>query len=194
MITFNIHNSPSINDNYQNGLLPQRNQRNLFYQDSSCRSNLKDLSLSSENRRILRKTSTFSHKIFPIYFNLEIQKQIFTWLKVLKWEFPISSVKIIFSQHIFNFLYVWTLDNKTVAYSVCFFNQNISHIGYVFYDPEFSHSDLPIRLVLQFIIDSSDKKLDYAYLGRFSDTVGFYKRNMPGFEYYQNNKWVKYSK
>jgi hypothetical protein len=187
MATYNLSPATSIEHCYQQGLLPQRNDNRKFYQDSSCRSNLANFRLSSENRRILRKTDSFSYTITPIYFNINVQKLIFQWLKKLKWEFPISSVKYVFTQHIFNYLYIWQLENKTVAYSVCFFDCNISHIGYVFYDPSLSHGDLPIRLVLQFVIDSHDKNLAYAYLGRFSP----YKKNMPGFEQFMTKEWTK---
>lgn len=188
---FNITNDLSIEQNYTNGLLPQRNSKSSFYQETSCRSNLANFSLSSENRRILRKTNDFSYEISPIFFNIDIKKQIFQWLKILKWDFPISSVKQIFTDHIFNYIYIWKKDNQIVAYSICYFSENISHIAYVFYDPQYSHGDLPIRLVLQFIIDSHQKGLKYAYLGRFSENSGFYKRNMPGFEYFNNNQWSK---
>jgi arginyl-tRNA--protein-N-Asp/Glu arginylyltransferase len=186
-MTYNISNTKTIEENYQLGLLPQRNNKNVFYQESSCRSNLSNLTLSSENRRILRKTEQFTFDIVPIFFNIEIQKQIFAWLKELGWDFPISSVKNIFTNHIFNYLYIWKDGNKVVAYSICYFDQDISHIAYVFYDPQYSHGDLPIRLVLQTIIDSQQKGLKFCYLGRFSN----YKRNMPGFENYINDQWTK---
>ncbi len=186
-MTYNLKNSNPIDQNYQLGLLPQRNDPQAFYQDSSCRSNLAEFKLSSENRRILKKTGEFSCELVPIYYNLEIQKQIFQWLKVLKWDFPISSVKTVFTQHLFNYLYVWKKDNHIVGYSVCYFSLNISHIAYVFYDPEFSHLDLPIRLVLQFIIDSQQKNLQFAYLGRIAN----YKKNMPGYEYFSAGEWLK---
>jgi arginyl-tRNA--protein-N-Asp/Glu arginylyltransferase len=182
---FNIQNSQSVEVNYSHGLLPQRNLPGTYYRDSSCRSNISDFSLSSENRRILRKTENFTFQKMPIFFNLEIQKQIFGWLKGLDWNFPISSVKSIFTQHIFNYLYIWSLNQKVNAYSVCYFSDSISHIAYVFYNPEYSHSDLPIRLVLQTIIDSQSLGLKYCYLGRYSD----YKRNMPGFENFIDNQW-----
>ena len=188
---FNIKNNDTIENNYANGLLPQRNFPGTFYRETSCRSDLTGFSLSSENRRILRKTEDFNFEIVPVFYNLDIQKQIFHWLKELKWNFPISSVKQIFTNHIFNYLYIWKKDGRIVSYSVCYFSPVISHIGYVFYDPEYSHGDLPIRLVLQFVIDSRKKNLKFAYLGRFSQTSGFYKRTMPGFEYYQNNQWQK---
>ena len=186
-MTYNIINSNSIDQNYQSGLLHQRNDPHAFYQDSSCRSNLADFKLSSENRRILKKTEEYSFELIPIHFNLEMQKQIFTWLKVLQWDFPISSVKTVFTHHLFNYLYIWKKDQQVVAFSVCYFSPQISHIAYVFYDPEYSHLDLPIRLVLQFVIDSQQKNLQFAYLGRIAN----YKKNMPGYEYYSAGEWIK---
>lgn len=183
----NIKNSKTLVENYQNGLLPQRNDKSAFYQDSSCRSNLSNFSLSSENRRILRKTEEFTFIKSDIFFNLDIQKKIYSWVKELGWEFPTSSVKNIFTNHIFNELYQWKLGDETIAYSVCYSSAEISHIAYVFYDPKFSHSDLPIRLVLQYVIDSYQNGIKFCYLGRFSN----YKRNMPGFENFINGHWSK---
>lgn len=190
MTQYNLTTTDSLEANYLQGRLPQRNSPSNFYFDTSCRSNLSHFSLTSENRRILKKTTEFTYKLVPLYFNLEIQKRIHLWLNELNWDFPISSVKTVFTRHIFNYLYVWQKDGQDVAYSVCYFDKKFSHIAYVFYDPQFSHSDLPIRLVLQFVIDSHDQNLDYAYLGRFSSTSGYYKRNMPGFEQYTSGNWV----
>jgi len=196
MTNFNITNPDSIDQAYQQGLLPQRNQKNLFYQESSCRSVLKNLSLSSENRRIIRKTAPFLFELIPLTdFNYTpaIQKQIHQWVKALNWEFPTSSIRTIFTNHIFNYLAVWS-DNHhhPIAYLVTYMSADISHAAYLFYDPAYSHHDLPIRIVLQFVIDSAQKNLKYTYLGRFSPDLGFYKRTLPGFEYFQNNQWLKY--
>ena len=193
MPQFNIQNNNSIEENYNLGFLPQRNQTNSWYFETSCRSNLSKFELSSENRRILNKTQSFSFekiKLSDFQYNLDVQKQIFNWIKELDWEFPTSSVKQIFTNHIFNYVYVWkTENNQIAAYAICYFSKDISHIAYVFYNPQFSHDNLPIRLVLQVIIDSHDIGLNYCYLGRFSENNGFYKRNMPGFEYFKDNHW-----
>lgn len=196
MAIFNLTTS-SVEESYQKGLLPQRNNRLSFYQDSSCRSNLNNLVLSSENRRILNKTSQFTFEVVPITqfsYNIQVQKTIFKWIKGLEWDFPISSVKNIFTNHIFNYVYVWKINNQICAYAICYFDNHISHVAYVFYDPKYSHSDLPIRLSLQVITDSSQKNLQYCYLGRFNpDTkLGYYKRNFPNFEFFQNNIWKKF--
>lgn len=193
MTKFNLKNTKSIDQNYQDGLLPQRNDKNLFYFQTSSRSNLKNFILSSENRRILRKTQNFTFEKIPLEsfdYNSKIQKEIITWVKKLGWNFPVSSIKNVFKNHIFNYLYIWKDEQKNiVAYSLCYFSKNISHIAYVFYNPQLTHENLPIRLVLQVIIDSQELGLKYCYLGRFSKDTGFYKRNMPGFEYFKDNKW-----
>ncbi|MFA6250384.1 MAG: hypothetical protein WC686_02640 [Candidatus Shapirobacteria bacterium] len=201
---YNINSHNSTETNYQGGLLPQRNQAGSFYFETSCRSNLSNFFLSSENRRVLKKTDTFSCSTTPIKnFNYtpEIQKTIATWIRSLGWDFPISSVKTIFQHHIFNLIYTWTtIDGSIAAYSVCYFSPpssgsvQISHIAYVFYDPQYSHSYLPIRLVLQVIIDSHQQGLNFCYLGRFSPPdQGFYKRTLPGFEYFHQGNWQKYN-
>ena len=194
MTIFNLHLPQKIEEKYEHGLLPQRNNKDLFYQDSSCRSNLSKFKLSTENRRIIQKTQNFTYEKIPLNnFNYthEIQKQISVWTKTLQWNFPISSIKIVFKNHIFNQLYIWKNEEKEIiAYSLCYFSDTISHIAYVFYDPKYDHGNLPIRLSLQTIIDSHDLNLKYCYLGRFSKDIGFYKRNMPGFEYFKNNNWI----
>ena len=197
MSQFNIKNN-NIEESYEQGLLPQRNNKNLFYKETSGRSNLAKFSLNSENRRILRKTDDFTFEIIPIEnfdFNIEVQKQCYHWVKELGWNFPTSSIKNVFTNHIFNFIYIWKDNLGYIAgYGLVYKTNYISHIGYVFYNPELTHQNLPIRLVLQVIIDSHNQNLKYCYLGRFLKENGFYKRNMPGFEYFENNSWIEYNK
>lgn len=198
---FNIQNNSNLEDNYQNGLLPQRNQKGLFYTDDnfSSRCDLSRFHLSSENRRIIKKTSDFTFKLLPLNsFNYtpEFQKKIFSWSKNLAWEIPASTIKTLFTNHIFNYLYIWyDASNTECAYSLCYFDHNISHIAYVFYDPKYAHQDLPIRLSLQVVEDSQRQSLKYCYLGRFNpDTkLGYYKRNFPAFQYFINHQWSSFN-
>ncbi len=197
---YNLKNNLSLKENYENGLLPQRNSKDYFYKDEnySSRASLNSFELSSENRRILNKTQSFSFQkvsLSDFSFSNDIQKQIFYWVKDLNWDFPTSSIKTVFTSHIFNYLYIWFDNNNQIcAYSICYFEKDFSHIAYVFYNPLYAHQDLPIRLALQVVIDSASLRLNYCYLGRFNpDTkLGYYKRNFPGFEYFINNHWISY--
>lgn len=199
MTQFNLTNDHSPEFNYQNGLLPQRNNQNLWYspkpESFSCRSKLVNFHLSSENRRILHKTSIFTFKkilLENFKYGSLVQKQCLRWIKLLGWNFPVSSIKTVFTKHLFNTVYTYSLNQDIVAYAICYFTSTISHISYVFYDPKYSHQNLPIRLVLQTIIDSHDLGLEACYLGTFSRTNGFYKRTMPGFEYFKDNQWQNF--
>ena len=195
---FNLKNDLSPEENYQNGLLPQRNKKGLFYQQSSCRANLENFSLSSENRRILKKTQDYNFEkisLADFHYTTNLQKALFRWTKELHWDFPVSSIKTIFTNHIFNQLYIWkNQDNQIIAYSLCYFSSTISHIAYVFYHPKLNHSNLPIRLIIQVVTDSHHLGLKYCYMGRFSQKTGYYKRNMPGFEHFTNNSWQPFKK
>lgn len=194
MAEFNINNSQSIEENYNQGLLPQRNNKDVFYKESSCRSNLLKYKLSSENRRIIQKTQNFTYQKIPITsftYDHSLQKQLSSWTKELQWNIPVSSIKNLFTNHIFNQVYIWKNEaGEIIAYSLCYFSDNISHIAHVFYHPDYNHSNLPIRMVLQVVIDSFDLNLKYCYLGGFWN----YKRNMPGFELFDNNRWIEYNK
>ncbi|MFA5828110.1 MAG: hypothetical protein WC841_01925 [Candidatus Shapirobacteria bacterium] len=194
MTQYNLQINSPVDENYEHGFLPQRNNKNLFYQETSSRSNLHHFSLSSENRRIISKTTQYNYDFLPLAdftYSLSIKKTINTWIHKLGWIFPMGSVKTIFNNHIFNYLYIWKNEQQQViAYSICYFSEKISHIAYVFYDPTYSHTNFPIRLTLQTVIDSQKRGLDYCYLGRFSKDSGYYKRTMPGFEYFKDNKWI----
>ncbi|MBU1130131.1 hypothetical protein KKE45_02305 [Patescibacteria group bacterium] len=220
MSTYNIQSQNNLETNYSIGLLPQRNKKNSWYQDSSCRSKLDNLTLSSENRRILKKTQNFSFKHFVIArspskrddvaipsdfkpnifkYTPQVQKQCIAWTKKLNWNFPANSIKTVFTNHIFNKIYIWRNTATTpIAYAICLFTDNFSHIAYVFYNPEYQKSLLPVRLVIQVITDSQKLGLKYCYLGRFSpkNNIGYYKHSLPNLEHfdYQNQKWLKYKK
>jgi arginyl-tRNA--protein-N-Asp/Glu arginylyltransferase len=195
MAKYNLQPLSTIDDTYAHGLLPQRNQKGVYYSDSSCRANLSQFQLSSENRRILRKTDSFTYQLLPLDqfdFNPKVKKQCLDWAQVQSWDFPSSSIKSIFTNHIFTHVYRWQEKDLPIAYAICYFSAQVSHIAYVFYHPDFGRNSLPIRLVLQAIIDSHQLGLKYCYLGRFSPPLGFYKRTMPGFEIYHQNQWLTY--
>jgi len=189
---FNITTTQSIESAYSQGLLPQRNQKGLYYHTTSCRSDLSDFHLSSENRRILNHTADFTYQVVPatdFAYSPAVQLQCRQWIKQHGWQFPTSSIKTVFTNHIFNRIYIWHFHHQVVGYAICLFTDNISHISYVFFDPQYSRQSLAIRMVLQTIIDSQSLGLKYCYLGQYSN----YKRNFPGLQIFANNSWLKYN-
>ncbi len=202
MINYNIKidsNPQNIKNAYDSGLLPQRNQVGFFYSESSCRSTLNNLVLSSENKRVLAKTADYACTKLPksdFNFDHQVQKQCHLWANGLGWQFPTASIKTVFTNHIFNTFYTWSHQNHIIGYSICYFSPNISHIAYVFYNPDYQKTNLVNAMVLKTITDSQAQNLDYCYLGRFDPpkNIGYYKRNMPGFQVYnyQKQTWLTY--
>ncbi len=190
-----------IKNAYQSGLLPQRNKKSYFYQDSSCRCSLKGFNLSSENRRIIKNTSKYScQKILLADFLLDppTLNQVYLWTEDLGWQFPKSSIKNVITHHIFNYVYIWKHHDQIIGYAICLVESDFSHIAYVFYNPEYHKLSLPIAMCLRLIIDSIDLGLAYVYLGRFDpdNHIGTYKRNFPNLEVfdYNQNIWQKFQK
>ncbi len=191
----------NLKELYENGFLPQRQNPNTFYKDPlhpSSRSLLKDLTLSSENKRILRLTDHHQYKLVPkkdFIYDFSLQKKLKDWSKNMNWDLKTSSIKNIFQNHLFNFFYLWETANQTTAYAAILKSPSFSQIAYVFYNPQNPDlKNLPIRMVLQTCLDAHESGQDHCYLGTFTKEKGYYKRNMPGFQYYKEGTWTSYEK
>ena len=60
---------------YASGFLPIRSLPDVYYLSRSLRVDLSQFSLSSENRRILKKTENFSAELLPLaqfFYNTEV--------------------------------------------------------------------------------------------------------------------------
>jgi len=186
---------------YENGFLPQRQNSHIFYknpQKPSSRALLKNLTLSSENKRILKRTDHYQHRLLAqkdFVYDFSLQKKLKDWTKNMNWGIKTSSIKTIFTNHIFNFFYVWETAHQPLAYAAVLKTPAFSHIAYVFYNPKNPDlRNLPIRMVLQTCIDAHNSNQAYCYFGTFSKEKGYYKRNMPGFQYYKKGIWTPYAK
>jgi len=190
----------NLNNLYQEGFLPQRKDPETFYKNSNQPSSRSDLSfknISSENRRILKHTDGFQYRLLPLVnlnYDHRLQKTLKNMAKDMDWDIKTASIKTIFTGHIFNHVYVWKLKEEVVAYALIHQAVDFSHIAYVFYSPQENLKNLPVRMVLQTVIDSQKKGHKYCYLGTFSQDRGYYKRNMPSFEYYSPTDWISYEK
>lgn len=182
---------------YGLGFLPFRNNSNLFYLSRSCRSNLANFSLSSENKRVLKNTSHLFAEAFPLSgfdYNASVQKACKHWAKDRGWKISTSSLKTIFKNHIFNTLYVWKdkkNSQKVTGYQVIFQNKTILHTANVFYNPEYYEVGLGTRMLIEAAKNAASNNLSYAYMGT---CYSAYKRNIPGFEFFNGFEWSSNTK
>jgi len=177
---------------YQLGFLPFRNRKNLFYLSRSCRSNIKYFSLSSENKRVLKKTDQFRPEVISLSeFNYtpEVQRSCKLWARQAGWKISTSSLKVLFKNHFFNKLYLWKdeASGKIICYQILYESKTILHTASVFYDPSYHSTGLGTRLLLEASQNAHQKELDFAYMGT---CYGMYKRSISGFEFFNGFEWT----
>ncbi len=177
---------------YRSGFLPFRNQADLFYLARSCRVDLSKFSLSSENKRIIKKTTDLSFEVKDLAcFNYtpQIQKQCKDWAKLRGWKISTQSLKHIFKGGFFNQVFVWKKGNEVVGYQVIFKDSKLIHTAHLFYNPEKGGKDLGMRMLIEATIWGEKKEKRYHYLGTAYGGTGFYKRNLAGFEFFNGFSW-----
>jgi len=185
-------NENEIEKIYEMGFLPFRNHPDLFYLSRSSRCNLSRFELSSENRRIVKKTSLFQLKkinMVDFKYSPRVQKSCKVWAKKRNWKISIKSLKAIFGGKFFNSVWVWRDDNEIVGYQIIFENKKIIHTAHVFYNSDLATKDLAMRMLIEASSWAKEEKKQYHYLGTSYGKTGFYKRNLAGFEFFNGFRW-----
>ncbi len=123
----------------------------------------------------------------------EVQKTCKHWAKERGWQISTSSLKTIFTNHIFNQVYVWkdTIKNNIVCYQILFKNKDIVHTNSVFYDSNYHDTGLGTRAIIETSQRAYSEKLKFAYMGT---CYAMYKRNIPGFEFFNGFEWSSNTK
>ncbi len=176
---------------YQSGFLPFRNNKNLFYLSRSCRSNIENFSLSSENKRVLKNTSHLVPKnvsLADFKYTPKVQKACKDWAKGRGWKISTASLKTIFTDHIFNQAIIWkdTTNNNIICYQVLYKNDDLVHTNSVFYDSKYHDVGIGTRVLIEVSKIAHQEKLKHAYMGT---CYAMYKRNIPGFEFFNGFEW-----
>ncbi len=176
---------------YDQGFLPFRNNKDLFYLSRSSRSKVDKYELSSENKRIISKTENFIFEFFPINdfeYSPQVQKTCKEWSKSKGWSISTISIKKLFSGSYFNLILTVKHKEAVVGYSVIYQEEGFVHWAYVFINPEFERSGLVIRMGIEVIKNAKETGSKYVYLGTCYGNNN-YKRNYPGFEYFEGSGW-----
>lgn len=156
--------------------------RGEFYQNNSVRIDLSKFTLSSENRRILKKADlTLTLKSLPLSdYNWKIGKMAKDFYDARDAKFSANKIKeLLTTEHNFNVL----LDYG-VGYCICYMNKEILHYCYPFYESE--NKDTGMNMMLRAIIYAKEKGLKYVYLGSYN----VYKMQFEGVEVYKDGGWT----
>lgn len=199
-ITTEDFSDENINTLYNEGFLFTRIKKGKLAQTRSVRIDLSKFKLSSENKRILRKTEDIELNISSIpytNYNWKIGKmgKDFYTIKFGGGTFSANKIKEIITdknKSNFNKLFVYhspTDNKKEIGFCVCYENQQILHYSYPFYNLKSEISNTGISMMLRAIMYASETGKKYIYLGSAKDEKAKYKLQFEGLEWFDGINW-----
>ncbi len=203
--TISDFSDTNINSLYNQGFLFTREGRGAMYQTRSLRIDLEKFELSSENRRILKKTENLQLKACSIPladYDWSIGKMAkdFYETKFEKGVFSANKVKELLTVgHNFNLLLQYQTERGTrneehnVGYCICYNSKKLLHYSYPFYSlsssPVPRPTNLGLGMMLRAIIYAKETGKKYVYLGSAKDAKAKYKLQFAGLEWFDSEKW-----
>lgn len=187
----------NINLLYNTGYVFTRVGRGTMNQTRSVRIDLSKFELSSENRRILRKTENIDLKIadlpYPSYdWTIGKLAKDFYTTKFGDGTFSANKTKEILTdteKSNYNKLFVYTLENKTIGYCVIKETNELIHYCYPFYDLDNSPKDTGLGMMTRAVLWAKENNKKYVYLGSFQRPTDTYKLQFAGIEWFDGEKW-----
>jgi arginyl-tRNA--protein-N-Asp/Glu arginylyltransferase len=194
-----------INEMYEKGYVFTRIDRGIMHQTRSLRIDLSKFDLSSENRRILKKTEALILKAEKIPFENydwsigKLAKDFYTE----KFGDNVMSAQKIketltdTSKSNFNTVLTYFTNaensndtrNTPSGYTICFKTPEIIHYSYPFYNLIDSPKDMGMGMMLRAIIFAKEKGLKYIYLGSLQRPTDTYKLQFSGLEWFDGKIW-----
>jgi arginyl-tRNA--protein-N-Asp/Glu arginylyltransferase len=185
---------------YGDGYLFGRIDRGVMDQTRSVRIDLLDFELSSENRRILKKTDglLLSNKAIP-YFSYEwsmgkLGKDFYD-LKFGEKTFSANKIKELLTDRKktnFNKLLLYKNNNLSddfLGYAICYESETILHYCYPFYKLDLTTPNLGLGMMLRAILWAQETNKKYVYLGSAQRPSDTYKLQFSGIEWFDGKIW-----
>lgn len=192
-----------IDELYANGFLATRLGRNIFSQTRSIRIDLAKFSLSSENRRILKKTDGLALTTLPIPYTQyqwsigKLAKDFYTE-KFGDGTFSANKIKELLTdpaKSSFNKLFVYNFPGnpEPIGYCITLETENSIHYCYPFYQLLVSNYQLPpnlgLGMMLHAILFTQEQGKKYLYLGSAQRPSDTYKLQFAGLEWFDGKEW-----
>lgn len=196
--TITEFSNENIEEMYNNGFVMTRINKGVMNQTISLRIKLSEFTLTSENRRILRKNEDVTLQISTLpltneEYNWKIHKLAKDFYSKKFGDNTFSAVKIkelLQTKHNFSNLYKYYQTNLAdpIGYCICLRTEKILHYCYPFYDLEFSqtHSNIGMGMMLKAIINAQENGLKYVYIGSLTREQDKYKLQFKGLEKWNN--------
>ena len=187
----------NLNALYEKGYLFGRIDKGVMDQTRSLRIDLWQFELSSENRRIMKKTEglEISNKALPYFsYDWTIGKlgKDFYDTKFGEKTFSANKIKELLTDRAktnFNKLLIYKAEDKTVGYAICFETGEMLHYCYPFYDLQATIPNLGLGMMLRAILWAKETNKRYIYLGSAQRPTDVYKLQFEGLEWFDGKEW-----
>lgn len=187
----------NITDMYEKGYVFTRIGKGVMQQTRSLRVDLAKFELSSENRRILRKSPDLKIRDEFKEYDFSIGKlaKDFYEIKFGKGIMSAQKVKEMLTDTAksnFNLLLQFQggdVSHPGKAYSICYQNNSILHYSYPFYDLDKCPKDMGMAMMINAILFAKNSKLKYIYLGSLQRSSDVYKLQFAGLEWFDGKNW-----
>lgn len=181
---------------YACGFLPLRYLKNVFYLSRSLRVYLDLFNLSSENKRILNKTTAIEADLTALPdFNYipQVQKMCkdYAQRKIGESVFSSQGIKNIFTNGPYNYVFVFrnVSDQEEIGYAVCFISNQIVQYAHSFYKVDYIGQNLGARMILEAVNWAKKNQKKYIYLGTCYSKEALYKTEFKGIEFFNGFMW-----
>lgn len=193
--TISDFSDQNLDNLYQNGFLFTRLGHGVMDKTRSLRIDLSKFELSSENRRILRKTENIIIEKFQLPYqdyDWRIGKlgKDFYNTKFGEKTFSANKIKeLITLKNNFNLLFVYKALEEKIGFCISFETKNILHYCYPFYNLNDKTPNIGLGMMLKAIVWAKESGKKYVYLGSAQRKTDIYKLQFEGVEWFDNNKW-----
>lgn len=188
----------NVNKLYDNGFLFDRTGLGVMHQTRIVRIDLAKFELTSENRRILRKTEeleiAFSHLPYSSYhWSIAKLGTDFYSKKFGEKTFSANKIKELLTEEKSNFnnllIYRCMEDVLPCGYCISRNTDEFLHYCYPFYNLDSEIPNLGIGMMLKAIVWAKENGKKYVYLGSAQRPKDTYKLQFEGLEWFDGRVW-----
>jgi leucyl-tRNA---protein transferase len=184
---------------YNQGFVFTRLGKGVMQQTRSLRIDLKRFSLSSENRRVLKKVEglEISAESLPLpSYDWRIGKMAkFFYEKFGEKTFSANKVKELLTDREksnFNVLLSYSpgVPGAKLGYTICYAGEKFIHYSYPFYSLDLNYAkDMGLGMMTMAIMLAQEEGDRYCYLGSASRASDTYKLQFSGLEWFDGKAW-----
>lgn len=193
----------NITSMYENGFVFTRMGKGMMQQTRSVRIDLSRFNLTSENRRILKKTQEIlgpkiiglplrdydfkTGKLAKDFYDTKFEKGIMSAQKVK--EMLSDADKSNFNTFLTYSLSTSTNTSTDIGFVICNQTSSLLHYSYPFYDLALAPKDMGLGMMIRAIEYAKSINLKCIYLGSLQRPSDTYKLQFEGLEWFDGKIW-----